>query len=136
MALPDCGKPVRSFLPQVSSPPLRRLVWAPLLRGKQAEGNLFQINRSGQQSHRSNYLPRLFVLCTLAATACGCPGATTRMAVASNRSFQRIDSWLCVIIGFVAAATFKANQQIWKSELVTFPLFQSPPVSPLNNPSH
>ena len=135
MALPDCGKPVRSFLPQVSSPPLRRLV-GPHLRGKQAEGNLFQINRSGQQSHRSNYLPRLFVLCTLAATACGCPGATTRMAVASNRSFQRIDSWLCVIIGFVAAATFKANQQIWKSELVTFPLFQSPPVSPLNNPSH
>ena len=25
LALPDCGKPVRSFLPQVSSPPLRRL---------------------------------------------------------------------------------------------------------------
>ena len=133
MGLPDCGKPVRSFLPQVSSPPLRRLV-PPWEAG--AEGNLFQINRSGQQSHRSNYLPRLFVLCTLAATACGCPGATTRMAVASNRSFQRIDSWLCVIIGFVAAATFKANQQIWKSELVTFPLFQSLPVSPLNNPSH
>ena len=30
--------------------------------GRRGEGNLFQINRSGQQSHRSNYLPRLFVL--------------------------------------------------------------------------
>ena len=44
------------FLPQVS--PMGRLGPAWEAEG----GNLFQINRSGQQSHRSNYLPRLFVL--------------------------------------------------------------------------
>ena len=74
--LPACGKPVGRPLPALGqSSPLHIVVWALPPRGNLAEGNLFQINRSRQQSHVDLIIYRDCLSCA-ATTSWGCPRAT------------------------------------------------------------
>ena len=95
------------FLPQVS--PMGRLgpAW------EAGGGNLFQINRSGQQSHRSNYLPRLFVLYGPRPPRVDAPGRPPGWQLPQTDLFtELIYGW--VIIGFAVAlhiVTFPSSDQ-------------------------